>query len=249
MRACNEANRKRGISEEDQAGFEVVHCIGLLVNTPPTLFWMIYHIFSDPDLLEKLRIELIACLQPDNIEDSTAKILDIEKVVSDSPLFQSTFKEVLRAHASSLSTRIVLEDTSIGSDILLKKNAVVHMPSACLHSDPAYFGPGTESFDASRFLPGNLLKEGMAAKSQAAFRPFGGGSTLCPGRHFATMQILSITALVVLGFDVVPERGEWVCPRVLESTMTTTVLPPKEDVRVRFERRRDPRVGSLRFKV
>lgn len=242
VRACNEANSKRGVSEEDRAGFEVVHCIGLLVNTPPTLFWTLYHIYSNPTLLKQLRAEASRVFVTGNQDESAQRKLDMQKSTNDCPLLQSTLKEVLRVHASSLSTRIVLEDTSIGNDILLKKGGIVHMPSKCLHFDKKHFGPDADVFDPSRFL------NCTPYKSQTAFRPFGGGSTLCPGRHFATMQILSITALVIRSYDLVPEDGKWTLPRSQQSTMTTTVLPPVDAIRVRFQPRGhvDSHVYSLK---
>lgn len=243
VRACNDANVRRGVSEEDRAGFEVVHCIGLLVNTPPTLFWMLFHIYSEPTLLEQLRAELSGVLVAESENGSSRRLLDIEKLTKNCQLFQSTFKEVLRVHASSLSTRMVLEDTSIGNDILLKKGGIVHMPSSCLHSDKEHFGPDVEIFDPRRFL------KDAPSTLPTAFRPFGGGSTLCPGRHFATMQILSITALMLLSYDVVPENGKWTCPKSLQGTMTTTVLPPVDAIRVRFQSRKNVDGGVLRFKA
>lgn len=36
----------------------------------------------------------------------------------------------------------------------------------------------------------------------AAFRAFGGGKTLCPGRHFATLSIQALAALFVTKFDI-----------------------------------------------
>ncbi|KAF9699632.1 hypothetical protein EKO04_002456 [Ascochyta lentis] len=233
VRACNEANTKRGASEEDRAGFEVAHCIGLLVNTPPTLFWTLFHIYSNPMLLEQLRAEISGALMVGSRDEHAPRILDSGKITNNCPLLHSTFKEVLRVHASSLSTRIVLEDTSIGNDILLKKGSLVHMPSKCLHSDEKHFGPNADMFDPARFLGDTL------SKPQIAFRPFGGGSTLCPGRQFATMQILSITALVLLSYDLVPEDGKWNFPESLQSTMTTTVLPPIDNIHVRFQSRED----------
>jgi hypothetical protein len=232
VRVCNDANIRRGVSVEDRAGFEVVHSIGLLVNTPPTLFWMLFHVFSNPTLLRQLRAETSSFLMAESACEAPQRATDIERITNDCPLLHSTFKEVLRLHASSLSTRIVLEDTSIGNDILLKKGGIVHMPSICLHSDEKYFGPNADAFNPARFLNNPFTK------SQAAFRPFGGGSTLCPGRHLATIQILSITTLILHSYDLVPENGKWICPKSLHSTMTSTVLPPVGTMRVRFEPRK-----------
>lgn len=52
----------------------------------------------------------------------------------------------------------------------------------------------------------------------AAFRAFGGGKTLCPGRHFATNEVVSFAAMIVLGFDLVPLDGR-----------ERLAVPPKDD--------------------
>jgi cytochrome P450 len=200
---------------------------------------MLFHIYSDPTLLNQLRAEISATLREENKERTLQSLLDTNRLTSDCPLLQSTFKEVLRVHAASLSTRIVLEDTLIGDNILLKKGGIVHMPSTCLHSEEEHFGPNAGMFDSARFLKDPLLKP------QIAFRPFGGGSTLCPGRHFATMQILSTTALILLSYDILQEDGNWTFPKSLQSTMTTTVLPPVGGMHVRFQIRKDVNGGSV----
>ena len=42
-----------------------------------------------------------------------------------------------------------------------------------------------------------------------AFRPFGGGHLLCPGRHLAFSEIITFVATLVLGFDIKPQNGAW----------------------------------------
>jgi cytochrome P450 len=212
----------------DQSGFELTTCIGLLANTPPTLFWLLYYIYSDVELLSKIRNELSLAIRGEEIEP--------QRIMSACPYLQSAFKEVLRFHASSLSTRFVLEDVTLEEGLILRNGSVMHIPSSILHRDPLHWGNDAGIFDAARFLPVNGAAH-PAEKSQAAFRPFGGGTTLCPGRHFASLEISSVAAMILWKFDIIPAKGYWNYPGETESTLTTTVLPPLHEIRVRFLRR------------
>lgn len=74
----------------------------------------------------------------------------------------------------------------------------------------------------------------------AAFRAFGGGATLCPGRFFATTEIVSVVAMFLLRFGLAPGAGgtSLVLPTRVESSLTTSIQAPVEDVTVRVSGRR-----------
>ncbi|KAI4114384.1 MAG: hypothetical protein LQ338_008016, partial [Usnochroma carphineum] len=48
--------------------------------------------------------------------------------------------------------------------------------------------------------------------SLKAFRAFGGGTTLCPGRQFATTEILATVVTMIMRYDFIPAEGRWVAP-------------------------------------
>jgi len=76
----------------------------------------------------------------------------------------------------------------------------------------------------------------------AAFRAFGGGKTLCPGRHFATHEILAFVAMVVLTLDIESVEGKdktIAVPEKDDGVMPVHILEPKTDVRVKVRVRRD----------
>lgn len=50
-KACGES----GISDEDNALYEVGVSIGLLINTSSGVFWMLLRVYSYPDLLNDIR--------------------------------------------------------------------------------------------------------------------------------------------------------------------------------------------------
>lgn len=72
---------------------------------------------------------------------------------------------------------------------------------------------------------------------QNAFRGFGGGATLCPGRFFASGEVTSLMALMVLKFDMEVTTCEWQDVKPDGGNMTLSVAPPLGQVRVRVRER------------
>lgn len=57
----------------------------------------------------------------------------------------------------------------------------------------------------NEFYHKRFVKEpGPKKHNPTAFRAFGGGATLCPGRHFASTEILAFAASILLRFDIKP---------------------------------------------
>jgi len=136
--------------------------------------------------------------------------LDIGKLRTTAPLFHSTFQGVLRTRSYNASVRVALQDTLLQNRHLLNKDGVIHMPSHVIHNDPSIWGPVASTFDANRFLPkpSHATSFKKQRRHPAAFRAFGGGTTLCPGRHFATTTIISIVAMLVHRYEIAPVSGE-----------------------------------------
>lgn len=64
-----------------------------------------------------------------------------------------------------------------------------------------------------------------------AFRPFGGGATLCPGRHFASTEILAFASVILLRFDIKPVGGNgWETAGYKEANAAFRL--PKQDIKV-----------------
>ena len=80
-------------------------------------------------------------------------------------------------------------------------------------------------------------KSGKAPPA-AAFRAFGGGSTLCPGRHFATNEVLAIVTMFVMRYDMVPLSGSWTLPTVEKTNVAAVVMEPDTDTEVLVSRRK-----------
>ncbi|KAK3315648.1 cytochrome P450 [Apodospora peruviana] len=234
----------RGLSTENNAKALIGSILAIVGNTIPTTFWLLVHVYSRPALLLSIRAELEAIMtSPSDMSGviSLSYVLIKEKC----PVFLSVYDEVLRLTSGIATVRYTMEDTLINDTWLLKKSAQVQMPTAYIHTDPTTWGSDAEQFDAERFLEGKVkrLSREERTKRNAAFRPFGGGNVMCPGRHFASHEVLGFVGTVFLGWDMEPvvdgneEKGGWKVPEMDRSKLPLTSLKPATDVKVRLVRR------------
>lgn len=210
----------------DIARSEFANGVALLSNTVPNTFWMLYHLYSDPKVLEECRKEVSGVLVVmNNAEGHPTHTLDISKLKTSCPILLSTYKEVLRVYSTAVSARLVMEDHMLDNQYLLKKGSTVMMPTPVQHHNAAVWGSENDSFDHLRFA-------GAKRPSQAGFRAFGGGTTLCPGRHFATTEILAFTAIMIMQFDIKAKSSGWVRPSWNKVEFWEATPSPDEDFEV-----------------
>ncbi|KAF2998690.1 hypothetical protein E8E14_003752 [Neopestalotiopsis sp. 37M] len=223
----HEVEVKNEFPAEDMARSSVGGTIALLVNTVPSVFWMLLHLHACPGLLGQVRDEIDAC----TLDDGTVKTIDMASLKEQCPLLLSTYREVLRHRAMGASVREVMEDTQLDG-FHLKKGAMLQMPSRIIHADESLWG--SSEFNPRRFLE----SEKDARPRDVCFRAFGGGKTLCPGRHFATNEILAVVALWIARFDMLPVGGEWKEPTTAKTNVAAAVMGPDEDVQVEIATRK-----------
>ncbi|KAK5016151.1 hypothetical protein LTR39_002231 [Cryomyces antarcticus] len=251
-------NARYGFSKKMQAHAELAMLFGSLVNAAPTCFWLLVQIFSRPWLLAEVRGEVMHCVSQESDGIAIVRTINVKRLVRECPMFNSTYREVLRFTASIASSRLALADTVIssakGDSYLLKKGSVIQIQGGVIHADASVWGEDVKEFKPRRFLASpsahpSAVSAGADEKHQtaapepkklhpAAFRAFGGGSTLCPGRHFAQVEILSFVALFVAGFDVTAVDGALVvAPEKEETRIPLGIQKPLTDIDVRVKRR------------
>lgn len=59
-----------------------------------------------------------------------------------------------------------------------------------------------------------------------------------PGRHFATNEILAVTAMFVLRYDMAPVARSWSMPSTTNSNMAGAMMEPDSDIEVAVSQRR-----------
>ncbi|KAK4696317.1 hypothetical protein P7C71_g1574, partial [Lecanoromycetidae sp. Uapishka_2] len=226
-------NSQYGLTSWNQGRLEVGVLLGILANTIPAVFYTLIHVLSDANLLRDIREEIERSSLQYNTDERTwyLKIISMRERC---PLLHSTFQEMLRVHAQGSSVRYVREDILLQDQYLLKKGMVVQMPMAVMHSDPLSWSANVNEFQPRRFMKMPNSAAGKEFKANAtAYRPFGGGASLCPGRHFVTLEAMALTASFVLRFDVIPvDDAEWKIPAQKQESMATNVFPPENDIRL-----------------
>lgn len=235
-----ETSLKNGVSVKDIARYEVGGATAILVNTAPAAFWMLLYVYSHPGMLEELRKEAgsIMMTMVDKAGDPI-RSLDITSLKTDCPLLTSALQEVLRHRSMGTSIRQVMQDTVLDAQWLLKKDCMVQMPSRVIHTNQSIWGKDVNTFNPRRFMKNNVHQiKGGKRPNPTAFRAFGGGTTLCPGRHFATTEILAVVTMFVMRYDMIPTAGDWSMPTTKKTNVAAVVMEPDYDVNVEVFPRR-----------
>lgn len=155
----------------------------------------------------------------------------------------SAFKETMRCRSLGTQIRICLEDHVLNDRYLLKKGGIVAIAQTVQHTSVDAWGPDVSEFDHLRFVKGRSTRK----LNHTAFRAFGGGHTMCPGRHFSATEVIAFAALMVLQFNVAPVgSGRWEEPSWANSPMASTFHIPDKDFKVSI-RPRDTRKWRVGF--
>ena len=239
MRNRFTTSAKHGVPLRDIASYEVGGSIAILVNTAPAAFWTLFYLSSHTDILEEIRKEVTATVRSErNLDGNLVNSLDVTSIKTKCPLLTSTFQEILRHRSMGASIRQVMQDTLLDGRWLLKKDSIVQIPSLVLHEDPSIWGNDSRDFDPRRFIKDDKTRsDGRTRANPTAFRAFGGGSTLCPGRHFATNEILAFASMFVLRFDMRPVQGSWTRPQTHNTNAAAVIMEPDTDIEVEISAR------------
>ncbi|KAI0880050.1 cytochrome P450 [Annulohypoxylon maeteangense] len=235
-----------GLSLEDVARGELGNTFAVLGNTTPCALWVLYHIFSDEQVLTDIRREVSALVhEEEDEENGIINTVDLAGIRESCPILLSTFQETLRHRAVNPGPRVLLEDVLLDGRILLKKGSMLMIPAPVQHTDTAAWGEDAREFDHLRFV--RKLAPGHKKPNRVAFRAFGGGHVLCPGRHFASTEIMALATLLVLQFDVTPVTGRWDEPTWENSPVQAGFPVPDEDINVELRPRDPARKWHVKF--
>jgi len=131
----------------------------------------------------------------DTIREETRPALvggevDLPFLLQRSPRLNAVFDEVMRLTNSSSSIRRATSDVRIGR-FQLHPGPNVLIPYRQLHFNEKVFGDDAQVFNPWRFL------ENRSLNRSSSYRPFGGGTTYCPGRFIARQEVLAFIAIAI----------------------------------------------------
>ncbi|KAF2675970.1 cytochrome P450 [Lentithecium fluviatile CBS 122367] len=195
---------------------------GINTNTRKAAFWLLGFILQDPELYHSLCEEI----QPAFSQGSSSFTPDAHYLLEKCPRLNAAWDETVRMSAFSASVRHVLEDTVIGGK-LLRKGSRLMIPYRQLHFDQSVFGAEVDSFKPDRFIKDKTLTRG------GSWRPFGGGTTQCPGRYAAKQVVLSFVAMLLKRFHVELD-GPQKLPEPQLGKPVLGIVASKGDLRVRI---------------
>lgn len=218
-------------------------------NAVRAVFWYVFEALKDPDLKDRLHSELKECRVAGSSDTTGSDLFDLSKF-STKPLLQSTYAELLRMLVQTTMTRTNENGNfDLGPDYTVRKNdtmtifsSITARNSAAWHTArPEALARPLDEFWPERFLvrkgkdspQATFSMEGLAE----CWMPYGGGQRMCPGRHFAKLEIIGTLGVLLENFEmelmdepeaakVIPDK-RWV---------PYGTLPPKGTVSVRLRR-------------
>lgn len=175
------------------------------------------HILHNPHLYETIHRETAPAILADGG-------IDIPYLHSNCPHLESLFNEVLRFASASSSIRKVVSPTIIGGKKFPKGSRIM-CPFRQLHYDENAYGEDVMEFKPDRFIEGKNLSR------SSSYRPFGGGTSYCPGRFIARQEVYCVAVFMLHRFKIRilghPELdGQPTFPRMDEGRPTTGLMSP-----------------------
>jgi cytochrome P450 len=194
------ATRDNGLTPYDFSRGQFTILWVAVVNTAPTLFWLIAHVWTDAELISRVREEVLGVVQL--IDGGNEAVVDVTQLEDKCPLLTSCFRETVRLSNQISGNRyakqdVVVRDDSDGREYLIKNGTHVMWSTKNLHRSRDVWGD-----DAGRFRADRLLGQTLSKSQRQNFLPFGGGKHLCPGRHFAAVETQGLAIVLALGFEI-----------------------------------------------
>ncbi|KAK3376280.1 cytochrome P450 [Lasiosphaeria ovina] len=231
-----------GMEVDSIAGLVGVQVLNQNSNSVPASAWAVMDSLTHADggaLLARLRAEAEAAL--------------VVVVVDDGERTRCMPRS-LRLRCGFIITRDVVADGVAIGGVRVPRGAMVQAPMTIAHMNAVW---EAEGHPAAEFWPerhvktveavdettGKMVKReefGLGSRSGYWF-PYGGGVTMCPGRHFAKQEIIGTLALFVAQFDV--EVKGWVTSdgkpsdREARHEPGFVIFQPDRDLEVRVKRR------------
>lgn len=135
----------------------------LNVNANQVTFWMIFHIYSNPELLKQIRDEVQPFVRRRSNDDEKLNI-SLDGLSQSCPLLMGAFLETMRWESGATVYRCINEDFvltesaedarifehEVPQSYVFSKGGFIVVPNGTHQSDERYF-PSAQTFDARRF--------------------------------------------------------------------------------------------------
>ncbi len=179
-------------------------------TTSGLLSFAIYFLLSNPEILEKTYLEIDNVLGPDT--DFSPDF----KTVSQLSYCRQVLQESLRIWPTAPAfTLAPYEDYVLNGKYLIKKDERCAILPKVLHQEKSIWGDDVAIFNPDHFSAINQKK-----LPKNAFKPFGHGSRICIGQHFALTEATIALVTILKNFEITKDPSYKL--RILE---TITLKP------------------------
>ncbi|KAJ3268452.1 hypothetical protein HK104_005370, partial [Borealophlyctis nickersoniae] len=204
--ARDKTMQQEGFGTHDRASFITGFFYGVLSNLLKYAFWVLAYTLHVPN--DDFNRILTACRGCTDSDTPAPNLTQLTQTTHLTSLLTETHRHV----SSTLSIRVAQSNTTITTTstsrtFTIREGDLVCLPARVVHKDADVFGCGCGEFNAGRFV-GEEGKERVFEKGGKVVRKpvaaFGGGASLCPGRHFASLATKSFLCTILTLFDITP---------------------------------------------
>ncbi|XP_030629715.1 5-beta-cholestane-3-alpha,7-alpha-diol 12-alpha-hydroxylase-like [Chanos chanos] len=216
-------------------------------NTGPSAFWLLLYLMKYPEAMRAVRNEVDKVLEEtgQKVKIGGSLINLTRDMLLKTPVLDSTMEETLRLIAAPVLTRGVIKDMSFvmadGRQYNLREgDRVAIFPYTAVQMDPEVH-PDPNTFKYDRFLTPDgakktdFYKNGKKVKYYSM--PWGAGTTMCPGRFFATNEMKQFVFLMLTYFDFELKNPDEEVPEIDVRRWGFGSMQPVRDVQFRYRLR------------
>ena len=172
-------------------------------NANVVVFWVIYHVYSDPEMLAEVREEIdhyVKVISPESeltVPEPDRLSMRQEDLFRSCPLLKAVYFETMRMDVQATTYRSVATDFTITESpedasmvgrstprtYKMPKGQYVCVPHAVHQRDDRYF-KDPAAFNPKRFYVIDEEKPNEIVVEMGSMHPFGGGPYMCKGKIF-----------------------------------------------------------------
>ncbi|XP_017066146.1 probable cytochrome P450 6a13 [Drosophila eugracilis] len=217
-----EKENKDALSFEQIAAQALVFFLAGFDTSSTTMSFCLYELALNPDIQERLRVEVVDVLGRHNQRLTYESIQEMPYL--DQVVDETLRKYPILPHLLRRSTKYYqIPD----SNLTLEPGTKIMIPVHSIHHDPELY-PEPEKFDPSRFDP-----EMVKARHPFAYLPFGEGPRNCIGERFGKLQVKVGLAYILRDFKFSKTEKTQI---PLKFSSRTFLITTQEGIHLRMDR-------------
>ncbi|KAG9464667.1 hypothetical protein GDO78_019574 [Eleutherodactylus coqui] len=216
-------------------------------NTGPACFWLLLYLMKHPDAMEAVRGEVEKVLKEtgQQVKPGGPLINLTRDMLLKTPIMDSAVEETLRLTAAPVLIRAVKEDMNLkmsnGREYAIRKgDRVALFPYTAVQMDQEVH-PEPEKFKYNRFLNEDGTKKTDFFKNGQRLKfftmPWGAGTTICPGRFFATNELKQFIFLMLSYFEFELVNPKEEIPGIDQNRWGFGTMQPTHDIQFKYRLR------------